>query len=147
MTLEITPERLEDIRKLTQLCLEEDFAILKQVQSLLGKLNFVSACVKPSRIFVGRLLNWLKSIYDSSECLHVIPDYVRKDLLWWNKFLPLYNRISMMEYESWSEPDAICSSDSCLTVRGGFCFVFHISVPIIHYSCHITEAEGEVGYP
>ena len=28
-----------------------------------------------------------------------------------------------------------------------FCFVFHISVLIIHYSCHITEAEGEVGYP
>ena len=27
-----------------------------------------------------------------------------------------------------------------------YCFVFHISVPIIHYSCHITEAEGEVGY-
>ena len=24
-----------------------------------------------------------------------------------------------------------------------FCFVFHISVPIIHYSCHITEAKGE----
>ena len=26
-----------------------------------------------------------------------------------------------------------------------FCFVFHIFVSIIHYSCHITEAEGEVG--
>ena len=25
--------------------------------------------------------------------------------------------------------------------------MFHISVPIIHYSCHITEAEGEVGNP
>ena len=24
---------------------------------------------------------------------------------------------------------------------------FHISVPIIHYSCHITEAKGEVGIP
>ena len=24
--------------------------------------------------------------------------------------------------------------------------MFHISVPIIHYSCHITEAEGEVGW-
>ena len=27
-----------------------------------------------------------------------------------------------------------------------FCFVFHISVPICHYSCQITEAEGEAGY-
>ena len=28
-----------------------------------------------------------------------------------------------------------------------FCFMFHIFVPIILYSCHITEAEGEVGIP
>ena len=28
-----------------------------------------------------------------------------------------------------------------------FVCVFHISIPIIHYSCHITEAESEVGYP
>ena len=34
-----------------------------------------------------------------------------------------------------------------LSVRLNVCFMFHISVPIIHYSCHITEAEGEVGIP
>ena len=28
-----------------------------------------------------------------------------------------------------------------------FCFMFLISVPIILYSSHITEAEGEVGIP
>ena len=26
-----------------------------------------------------------------------------------------------------------------------FCFMFHISVPIIHYSCNITEAVDEDG--
>ena len=26
-----------------------------------------------------------------------------------------------------------------------FCFMFHISVPIIHYFCNVTEAEGELG--
>ena len=34
-----------------------------------------------------------------------------------------------------------------LSVRLNVCFMFHISVPIFHYSCHITEAEGEVGIP
>ena len=33
---------------------------LKELQSLLGKLNFVSQCVHPGRIFVNRLLNWLR---------------------------------------------------------------------------------------
>ena len=28
-----------------------------------------------------------------------------------------------------------------------FSFMFHISVPIMHYSSNITEAEGEVGIP
>ena len=145
MTMEITPERLEEIRKLTHSWLEKESASLKQVQSLLGKLNFVAACVKPSRIFIGRLLNWLRSIYDSPESLHIIPDYVRKDLLWWNRFLPLYNGISMMEYENWSEPDAICSSDSCLTGCGGFwngcCFNARFPDNILSQSLHIGVLE------
>jgi hypothetical protein len=33
---------------------------LKELQSLLGKLNFVSQCIHPGRIFVNRLLNWLR---------------------------------------------------------------------------------------
>ena len=145
MTMEITPERLEEIRKLTQSWLEKDSASLKQIQPLLGKLNFVAACVKPSRIFISRLLNWLRSIYDSPEHSHIIPDYVRKDLLWWNRFLPIYNGVSMMEYENWSEPDAIFSSDSCLTACGGFwngCY-FHAKFPdnILNQSFHIGVLE------
>ena len=38
-------------------------------------------------------------------------------------------------------------SKAVLSVRLNVCFMFHISVPIIHYTCHITEAEGEVGIP
>ena len=37
--------------------------------------------------------------------------------------------------------------DDHLVSRLNVCFMFHISVPIFHYSCHITEAEGEVGIP
>ena len=118
MTVEITPGRLLEIKTLIREWLNKHSATIKQLQSLLGKLNFVWACVKPSRIFVSRLLNWLRSIYHSSEFLHVIPDFVKKDLEWWNRFLPLYNGISMMEYEEWSAPDAIFSSDSCLTGCG-----------------------------
>lgn len=145
MTIEITTERLQEIRKLIQLWLNKDSASLKQVQSLLGKLNFIAACVKPSRIFVARLLNWLRSIYGSSNFLHTIPHYVKKDLIWWNNFLPLYNGISMMEYENWSKPDAIFSSDSCLTVCGGFWngFYFHTQFPaeILEKHFHISVLE------
>ena len=145
MTMEITPERLTEIRNLVKTWLNKDTASLKQLQSLLRKLNFIAACVKPSRIFISRLLIWLRSIYSSSEFLHPIPDIVKKDLIWWDKFLPLYNGISMMEYENWSTPDSIFSSDSCLSGCGGFwngCY-FHATFPesIMKQGFHISVLE------
>ena len=145
MTMEITPERLEEIRCLVISWHGKDSASLKQVQSLLGKLNFIAACVKPSRIFVSRLLIWLRSIYNSSEFLHPIHIYVKKDLIWWDRFLPLYNGISMIEYDKWSEPDVIFSSDSSLTGCGGIwkgCY-FHAEFPesIIEQKFHISVLE------
>ena len=145
MTMEITPERLTEIRHLIRTWLKKENATLKQVQSLLGKLNFIAACVKPSRIFVSRLLIWLRSIYSSSEFDHLIPLSVKKDLIWWNRFLPLYNGVSLMEYENWSKPDAIFSSDSSLTACGGFwkgCY-FHAEFPesILRHEFHISALE------
>jgi hypothetical protein len=33
---------------------------------LLGKLHFVDTCVRPGRLFVSRLLNWLRSVFPSN---------------------------------------------------------------------------------
>ena len=99
--------------------MEKNTASLKEIQSLLGKLNFIAACVRPGRIFISRLLQWLKVLYHSDVKKHPIPVYVKKDIQWWNKFLPLYNRISMMMTEEFSQPGEIFSSDSCLNVCGG----------------------------
>ena len=57
MTVEVTPQRLVEIRSLVEQWLEKESATLKEVQSLLGKLNFVGACVRPSRIFVFCIWN------------------------------------------------------------------------------------------
>lgn len=51
---------------------------------------------------------------------HSIPDEVKKDLQWWNEFLPKYNGISLMYLGPWSEPDTILSCDGYLEGRGGF---------------------------
>ena len=56
MTLEVTPERVQEILALVQIWLVKSTATLKEIQSLLGKLDFVAACIKPSRIFVSRML-------------------------------------------------------------------------------------------
>ena len=78
---------------------------IKEIQSLLGKLNFVAACVRPGRVFISRMLKWLKVLYKLDEKQHIIPNFVKKDLEWWDRFLPVYNGVSMMLIEEFSKPD------------------------------------------
>ena len=80
MTIEITPERLCELRALLTTWLNKELASLKEVQSLLGKLNFVAACVRPGRIFISRMLKWLKVLYREEAKFHKIPLYVKKDI-------------------------------------------------------------------
>ena len=121
MTVEVTEDRLNEIRLLLRTWLDREKATLKDIQSLIGKLNFVAACVKPGRIFISRLMKWLKVLYkEKPGTLHLIPEFAKKDILWWYRFLPHYNGISMMIYEEWCQPDFIFSSDACLSGCGGF---------------------------
>ena len=51
-------------------------ATLKAIQLLLGNF-FVADCVKPSRIFVSRMLFWLRSVYKFTLQEHRIPQMVK----------------------------------------------------------------------
>ncbi|MES9880278.1 MAG: reverse transcriptase domain-containing protein [Sedimenticola sp.] len=131
MTLEVTPERLDEIRSLVGSWLRRTSASKKELQSLLGKLNFVSSCVRSSRIFVLRLLNFLREIYKSDDVQHVLPVYLHKDLLWWDTFLPLYNGISMIPMIDWSKPDSVLATDATLSGCGAVFgnLFFHAAFP------------------
>ena len=119
-TLEIPELKLKETVNLVQTWLNKEKATLTEIQSLLGKLHHVASCVRPGRIFVSRLLYWLRAIISSSDRYFKVPKEIQKDLIWWTKFFPLYNGISMMMVEEWSNPDEIFSTDSCLTGCGGF---------------------------
>ena len=144
LTLKITPKRLNKILSLLRLWLEKDQATLKELQSLLGKLNFVAHCVKPARIFICRLLNWLRKIH-SSEGPQIIPLETKKDLLWWHNFLPLYNGVPMMDLQDWSNADQFLSCDSCLQGAGAWFDgkYFHCKFPsfILSQNLHINALE------
>ena len=77
LTLSITPERLIEIRSLVSQWLLKREATLRELQSLIGKLNFVAHCVKPARIFISRLLNWLRQI-KNTDSSQVIPLETKK---------------------------------------------------------------------
>jgi hypothetical protein len=70
-----------------------------------------------ARVFVNRLLSWLRAAFpENSTGIHRvfrnIPNYVLKDLRWWERYLSTFNGISMMSIENWSAPDEMLSCET-----------------------------------
>jgi len=119
MTMEVTPERLIEIKGLTQVWLLKKSATLKEVQSIIGKVNFVAKCVKPARIFISRMLNFLRGMNKTGRS--VLTEEFRGDIRWWCRYLPCFNGISLLLKEPWSKPDEVLASDACLVGCGAVC--------------------------
>ena len=143
LTLTIPQVKLMEIKTVINEWSLKSRATLKQVQQLAGLLNFACRCVKPGRIYLSRVLNFLRAIPQSGAV--TIPSQVQLDLDWWRQFLEQYNGISFMPDNGWSAPDMIISSDSCLTGGGALTNsqFFHIqfSHNVKNKCSHINQLE------
>jgi len=143
LTLSVTSERLTEILDLLKVWQNKTSATKKEVQSLVGKLNFVAKCVRPGRLFISRMLEFLRGYKDESS--RVVSDEFLQDVKWWSKFVVQYNGVSMMPMSDWSNPDEILASDACLVGAGGWFNgkYFHCSFPefIQSQSLHINALE------
>lgn len=61
MTLSVPAFRVEELQLELNTWLTKCSFTKRELQQLLGKLSFVSACVRPGRAFMSRLLNALRS--------------------------------------------------------------------------------------
>ena len=118
LSLTITPDRLSEVLGILEDWEGRMSASRHDLQVLLGKLHFVACCVRPWRVFVSRLLNFLCETPPMGKVS--IPAEARKDVAWWLKFMPLYNGVSMIPWEEWSVPDSVMSSDACLVGCGAW---------------------------
>jgi len=143
MTMEVTPDRLVEINTLTSVWLSKEFATVKEVQSIIGKLNFVAKCVKPARIFISRMLNFLRAMPKRGKSR--ISGEFLNDVRWWNRYLPNFNGVSLISGARWSKPDEVIASDACLVGCGATCGreYFHKEFPlsVINQSLHINALE------
>ena len=64
MTMEITADRLQELKKLLDAWYLKSEASLKEVQQLLGKLNFACSTVRAGHIFVSKIINALRGSPD-----------------------------------------------------------------------------------
>jgi hypothetical protein len=77
LRLEISDNRILEITNLIIKWNKKTKATKREIQSLVGKLNFIGCCVKPGRIFISRILNWLRDIYDEKGTV-LIPKIIKK---------------------------------------------------------------------
>ena len=114
------------------------------MQSLLGKLNFVSQCIHPGRIFVNRLLNWLREIPEK------VPISIPDDFKLETYYIRLESVVTAHGYESlprtisdWNRlPQHIVMSRSVETFKAAVCSIkYYLMKPVNSFNpfsnCHV----------
>ena len=85
-TISVLPDRLEQI--VDKVTMWEDRKIItkKELQCIMGRLNFVCHCIRPGHIFMARMLNCLQDMGKKTKI--AIPEQMKKDLVCWKIFPP-----------------------------------------------------------
>ena len=130
MTMSVPPDKLAEVKDEVERWCRKSTAAKKPLQSLLGKLFWVSRVVQHSRTFMGRLLTQLRDMSGKPDNMKVkLTEDCRKDLLWWRYFIKEYNGITMIEeddtvklplHQLLDNPSAICVGDATLTGGGAW---------------------------
>ncbi|XP_078578182.1 uncharacterized protein LOC144877805 [Branchiostoma floridae x Branchiostoma japonicum] len=122
--------RLEEVSELIRQWLQKRKATKRELQSLIGKLVFVSACVPPGRLFVSRMLETLRSLRRNNHRFRISRD-LRLDLAWWDRFLHVFNGVSLIAPTLDTAPDEVVATDACSTGCGGYSDgrYFHVQFP------------------
>jgi hypothetical protein len=128
MTVEVTPDRLQELQQEFEELNHRSSATHKQVQSLLGKLNFVAKCIRLGRLFMTRMLDWLHTL--RKECPQLIPSSFRQGLSWWQKFIVTFNSTHLIPPTIWGKHDQHLETDACLSGWGGVCGQQYIHLPV-----------------
>ena len=117
MTMEIPRSKMELIQEELQSWIYKTKAKRREAESLIGKLQFLSKCIHAGRVFISRLINWIRGMDRTSS--YSIPIEIRKDIAWWARFACQYNGISLMWLTKDPSADSVIATDACKTGYGG----------------------------
>ena len=124
-TVAIPPEKLQDVKNMVNQWKGKKYCTKRELQSLLGTLLYIHKCVKPARCFLNRMLETLRKASNPAKI--ILTDDFRRDLGWFDQFLPHYNGISMYAHKV---SRSVLELDACLTGLGGRWqkFVYHLPI-------------------
>ena len=97
-TVSITREKIAEIIELCKIWKGKTQCSKKELQSLLGKLLYITKCVKSSRFFLNRMLDLLRQA--GKHDIISITDEFRRDLNWFENFTPKFNGTAFFSHIS-----------------------------------------------
>ena len=130
MTLEVPEDKLSRTFALFSHWLSSPRTTKSDLQSLMGKLSYICACISPRKIFMQRMLSELCRLPHKSS--RFMPSSaLLADLRWWNKFLAVYNGVSLLCSFPWIDKTVLFWTDTCISGIGSFFDgrFFHSSYP------------------
>ena len=100
MTMSVPADKLEELREEVNMWSRKKKATKKNLQQLLGKLFWVSKCVKFSRTFMCRLLLQLKEMNKHPENKKIeLQEDCKLDIKWWNRYLRQFNGVELIYHD------------------------------------------------
>ena len=135
--MSVTPQPLLDLLSRCRSLLTADVIPRRDIQSLLGVMSFVTACVRPARIFMSGLLNTLRD--NPSARFSPLSSDDKSDFRWWCHFLPQFNGVTFIKSTSRLNNPFFLSSDACASGAGGYFQGQYFHTP---FPGHILEQYG-----
>ena len=95
MEMRIGQEKCKELRLELKTWYRRTVATKQELQSILGKLMWVSRAVRHSRAFINRIIAEIKQLTAQKQKITLSSD-IRKDLLWCLKFMDTFNGIELI---------------------------------------------------
>ena len=137
-TVSIPPEKVAEILKECSAWAKKQECTKRELQSLLGKLLYITKCVRISRPFLNRMLDLLRNA-DKLSKIALTVDF-KRDLNWFLEFLPKFNGKAFISHYPINESVELDASLQGLGARWGS-QVYSIPIPLGYENLSIVHLE------
>ena len=121
----VPANKVQALCTLVQTTLRKTKVTLRQIQSLIGSLNFVCRAIAPGRAFTRRLIGLTKGVQNPHHKVR-ISSGAKLDLLAWLEFLNHFNGVSPFRQWGWEHNDTISLfTDAAASIGFGGYFEGH----------------------
>ena len=106
MTIRIPLHKINELRQILLTLLDKRKITLKELQSLVGKLNFFGQAVRSSRAFLRRFYDAMIPLKKPFHLLRLSLE-LKQDMQLWLKFLSEFNGVTYIPENKWFDSDCL----------------------------------------